>query len=199
MAFPFPFGGTDQQEDDSDDIWSQDTIRYGQDGQYGSPRYTAAYPQYGSSTASTDSSTASSSGSYIKSAVILGIMVTMAAFTAKATVNTTKRYAKLTPRDIARLNNIKLVNPHASQKDIYYERLFAQYPGGFKEQMSQTEALLILGINQQQIMNLTPQVLKSRHRKMMILNHPDRGGSPYLAMKVNTARDLLDKTFTFKR
>ena len=27
--------------------------------------------------------------------------------------------------------------------------------------------------------------LKENHRKIMLLNHPDRGGSPYLASKIN--------------
>jgi len=38
---------------------------------------------------------------------------------------------------------------------------------------------------------LTRRKLAERYKKVMLLNHPDRGGSPYLAMKINEARRVL--------
>ncbi|CBQ71836.1 related to Mitochondrial DnaJ chaperone [Sporisorium reilianum SRZ2] len=65
--------------------------------------------------------------------------------------------------------------------------------GGFNAKMDKKEAAQILGLRETA---LTKAKVKEAHRRMMIANHPDRGGAPYLASKINEAKDLLDKVVT---
>ena len=67
----------------------------------------------------------------------------------------------------------------------------AFYKGGFEPRMTQREASLILSLNERSI---TKDKVRKAHRTLMLLNHPDRGGSPYLATKVNEAKEFLEKT-----
>lgn len=69
------------------------------------------------------------------------------------------------------------------------------YKGGFEAKMSKREAGLILGVSPSANKNR----LKEAHKRIMILNHPDKGGSPYLAAKINEAKDLLDSTLYLPR
>ncbi|GMH39946.1 hypothetical protein BSKO_07850 [Bryopsis sp. KO-2023] len=61
------------------------------------------------------------------------------------------------------------------------------YKGGFLPEMTRREAALILGLRES-----TPEEkIKEAHRRIMIANHPDAGGSDYMASKINEAKDML--------
>ena len=55
--------------------------------------------------------------------------------------------------------------------------------------MTRREAALILGVRE----SSSPARVKDEHRRLLILNHPDTGGSTYLAGKLNEAKELLLK------
>lgn len=62
--------------------------------------------------------------------------------------------------------------------------------GPFAAKMSAKEALQILSLKES---TLSKAKLKEQHRKLMMANHPDKGGSSFLATKVNEAKDFLEK------
>ncbi len=55
------------------------------------------------------------------------------------------------------------------------------YKGGFEAKMSKREASLVLGVSP----TASKIKIKEAHKRIMILNHPDKGGSPYIASKLN--------------
>ncbi|EAR84573.1 DnaJ domain protein (macronuclear) [Tetrahymena thermophila SB210] len=63
------------------------------------------------------------------------------------------------------------------------------YKGGFQDKMNRREAALILNLKQ----NATKEEIRKSHRKMMMTNHPDNGGSQYVATKINEAKELMLK------
>ncbi len=56
-----------------------------------------------------------------------------------------------------------------------------------KNKMTIDEAKEILGIQGE----LNEKIIKEAHMKLIKKNHPDQGGSDYLASKINQARDML--------
>ncbi|CAM9795051.1 unnamed protein product [Ectocarpus sp. 12 AP-2014] len=63
------------------------------------------------------------------------------------------------------------------------------YDGGFEEKMTRKEAALILGVRE----SATAQRIKDSHRRILMINHPDKGGSKYMAAKINEAKEILLK------
>uniref|UniRef100_A0A0G4I8V3 J domain-containing protein n=1 Tax=Chromera velia CCMP2878 TaxID=1169474 RepID=A0A0G4I8V3_9ALVE len=58
---------------------------------------------------------------------------------------------------------------------------------GFESPMSSMEAYRILNVNPS---SSTEQIRKA-HRDLMLRNHPDNGGSNFVASKVNEAKELI--------
>ena len=61
--------------------------------------------------------------------------------------------------------------------------------GSENHDMGPEEAYKVLGLAP----NASEADIKETHRKLMASNHPDHGGSSYLATKINRARDVLLK------
>ena len=66
-----------------------------------------------------------------------------------------------------------------------FDRRF--YQGGFQTEMDKDEAAKILGVRKRS----SVKKIKEKHRKLLMLNHPDAGGSTLLAGKINEAKELL--------
>lgn len=140
--------------------------------------------------------------------IIIGVGVTAIALTARSGIRAWEIYKALSPMTIARMNNIHIAGSPKWTGDKWFlssklspalQQKLCNYPGGFYTRMNESEALLILNISPTEIELLDENMLKKKHRRAMIQNHPDKGGSPYIAIKVNEARDLLGKSCMVKK
>jgi hypothetical protein len=86
--------------------------------------------------------------------------------------------------------------PSAQLVETYLDRQFPDWrdlaePGGRPESrtgaMTRDEALRILELHGEP----SPADIVEAHRRLMMANHPDRGGSAYLAALINQAKEVL--------
>jgi hypothetical protein len=79
--------------------------------------------------------------------------------------------------------------------EAYFDRTFGMdwrsaeqdAPRARSSGMSRAEALKVLGLEG----GATQDEILAAYKKLMMQNHPDRGGSDYLASKINEAKDVL--------
>jgi DnaJ family protein C protein 19 len=80
----------------------------------------------------------------------------------------------------------KSLRKNVLEKDMAADRYYA---GGFETKMSKREAMLILNLK-----NLEDKTtIKNNYKKILMGNHPDKGGSVYLSQKINEAKKVIEE------
>jgi hypothetical protein len=110
-----------------------------------------------------------------------------------------RRIEGLKPVELAHLwQDCRFVDPQSAQLiEAYLDRVHptwrddmaraeADAPKGADGRMTQEEALEILGLAS----GASAEDIRRAHRELMLRMHPDRGGSTYLAAKINEAKDV---------
>ena len=120
------------------------------------------------------------------SLIFSGLGLATAGFTGRYIARTSPRILKLVEQKLRQLPGPSTCS---LEKLVQNWENARYYRGGFEGKMTRAEAFRILGIAS----NSTLKTINARHKKIMLLNHPDRGGSPYMAAKINEAKDLINK------
>ncbi|OAD59325.1 Mitochondrial import inner membrane translocase subunit TIM14, partial [Eufriesea mexicana] len=111
--------------------------------------------------------------------IALGLGLAVMGFSGRYMI---KKMPHLTQKMAEAYKNAPKLNSQMLAKNRYYK-------GGFEPKMTRREASLILDVSP----TASKVKVKQQFKKIMSVNHPDRGGSPYIAAKINEAKDLLEK------
>lgn len=123
------------------------------------------------------------------SIVYTGAAVVGGAIALEVTLRLYRMYKESLPQPTE--EDLKKKPAGSSSNLSFFSILFPKnfYEGGFEDKMTKREAALILGVRE----TSSAERIKDAHRRILLLNHPDRGGSAHLAAKINEAKDLLIK------
>jgi DnaJ domain len=109
-----------------------------------------------------------------------------------------RQLAELTPLEMARLwQDCRFADPQSAQiLEAYLDRAHPSWRDdlgradgehGAAGGMSREQALEVLGLEA----GASEDDIRRAHRELMMKMHPDRGGSTYIAAKINEAKDVL--------
>jgi len=111
-----------------------------------------------------------------------------------------RRLESLKPVEVALLwQDCRFTDPKSAQLlEAYLDRIHPSWredvsrgeqsmSGGPDGRMLESEALAILGLQA----GADDETIRKAHRELMLKLHPDRGGSTYLASKINEAKEVL--------
>ncbi|KAG5478086.1 hypothetical protein LSCM4_05486 [Leishmania orientalis] len=85
----------------------------------------------------------------------------------------------------------------ASSHFLSDSKPYHKFECGFQSPMTEYEAYMLLGFKENEagaiLRRPTPEEVKKRYRNMMKGFHSDVSGTPYIATKLNEAKDILIK------
>ena len=95
--------------------------------------------------------------------------------------------AKSDPSSIQLLEKFLDTKFNDDWKDQYQRQTYEQRTNNGTDTFNRSKALEILGL----IDPVTEKQIRAAHRRLILANHPDKGGSTFLAAQINKAKEIL--------